>query len=308
MRLQEVYYICKNAKSSWVGLGFDEVKAAGGVTYYKVQHADAVRKILADLEFVESFRETIESIRRRSYGFTQGTGEITIDAQTKSPLQADYLKLYAKVVTVTELFESFEYRQDSEGFDIKLPPNISLSELSKCTKDLDTIFSTCPLFANQESSIKFAAVDVGSVWFTFLVGGVAAAATLRLIAELVDKALVIRSHYLTTREQEEFIRSRHLGNELLENAMDLHKRMAKEMIEKLSEELATEHDISEPEEISRLKNSIQLMADWMNKGMEIYAAIQAPEEAKAVFPPVEKQTLPEGVLKLLTDGTVAAKD
>lgn len=304
MRLQEVYYICRNSKSSWNELGFDEVKAAGNVTYYKLQNADAIREILANLETIESFREAIASIRNRSHGFTQDTGDITIDARVKAALLVDYQKLHTKVTTITDLFESLEYRQDSEGFDIKLPPDISLSELSKCTKDLDTIFSTCPLFANQEGTIKFTAVDVGSVWFTFLVVGVAAAATLRLIAELVDKALVVRSHYLTTIEQEEKIRSLQLGNDALENAMGINKQISKGLLNKVATELAEEHNISDPEDLGRLKNSIQLMADWMNKGMEVYAAIQAPAETKAVFPPIEKQTLPEHIVGLLTDGNI----
>ncbi len=179
-----------------------------------------------------------------------------------------------------------------------------MSELSKCTKDLDTVFSTCPLFVNQEGTIKFTAVDVGSVWFTFLVVGVAAATTLRLIAELVDKALVVRSHYLTTREQEEKIRSLQLGNDALKNAMDVNKQITKGLLNKVTVELAEEHNISDPEDLGRLKNSIQLMADWMNKGMEVYASIQATAETKAVFPPIEKQTLPEHVVGLLTDGNV----
>lgn len=303
MRLQEIYYICRTVQESWNDLSFDEAKAAGNATYYKLKNADAVRGILDDLDAIESFQETIASIRNRSYGFAQSSGEITIDPRVKSALLGDYQKLYIKVSTITELFESLDYRQDSEGFDIKLPPDISLSDLSKCTKDLDTIFSTCPLFANQENKIKFTAVDVGSMWFTFLVVGTTAVATLRLIAELVDKALVIRSHYLTSREQEERVRSLQLGNDALENAMAINKQITKGLLAKVSTELAEEHNISDPEDLGRLRNSIQLMADWMDKGMEVYASIQAPEETKAVFPPIEKQTLPEGIIGLLTEGT-----
>ena len=306
MRLQEIYYICRTVQESWNDLSFDEVKAAGNATYYKLKNADAVREILADLDTIESFQETIASIRNRSYGFAQSSGEITIDPRVKSALLGDYQKLYTKVSTITELFESLDYRQDSEGFDIKLPPDISLSDLSKCTKDLDTIFSTCPLFTNQENKIKFTAVDVGSMWFTFLVIGTTAVITLRLIAELVDKALVIRSHYLTSREQEERVRSLQLGNDALENAMAVNKQITKGLLTKVSTELAEEHNITNPEDLGRLRNSIQLMADWMDKGMEVYASVQAPEETKAVFPPIEKQTLPEGIIGLLTDGTDSA--
>ncbi len=302
MRLQEIYYICRNVKEAWIDLSFDEAKAAGNVTYYRLKNADEVREILAALSDIESLKETIAAVRNRSLGFLQHTGSITVEYNVKPALVGDYQRLYTKVSTITDLFESLDYRQDSEGFDIKLPPDISLSDLSKCTKDLDTIFSQCPLFTNQDSDIRFTAVDVGSVWLTFLVVGGAAVVTLRLIAELVDRALVIRSHYLTTQEQEEKIRTLQLGNDALENAMAINKQITKGLLAKVSTELAEEHNISDPEDLGRLRNSIQLMADWMDKGMEVYASIQAPEETKAVFPPVEKQSLPESIVALLTAG------
>ncbi len=303
MRLQEVYYICRKAQASWQDLSFEEAKAPGNVTYYKIKNADAVRDILGNLDAIDSFQETIASIRSRSFGFSQATGVITIDYHSKSPLNTEYQKLFTKVSTITELFESLNYRQDSEGFDIKLPPDITLSDLSKCTKDLDTIFTTCPLFTTQDGTIELAAVDVGSMWLTFLVVGTATAATLRLVAELVDKALVIRSHHKTSKEQEERVRSLQLGNEALENAVSLHKQMTKGLLASTANELAKEHDLSNPEDIARLQHCIQLTSDWMNKGMEIYASIQAPTETKAVFPPIERQTLPESVIALLTDGS-----
>ena len=302
MRLQEIYYICRNVKEAWIDLSFDEAKAAGNVTYYRLKNADEVREILAALSDIESLKETIAAVRNRSLGFLQHTGSITVEYNVKPALVGDYQRLYTKVSTITDLFESLDYRQDSEGFDIKLPPDISLSDLSKCTKDLDTIFSQCPLFTNQDSDIRFTSVDVGSVWLTFLVVGGAAVVTLRLIAELVDRALVIRSHYLTTQEQEEKIRTLQLGNDALENAMAINKQITKGLLAKVSTELAEEHNISDPEDLGRLRNSIQLMTDWMDKGMEVYASIQAPEETKAVFPPVEKQSLPESIVALLTAG------
>ena len=88
--------------------------------------------------------------------------------------------------------------------------------------------------------------------------------------------------------------------------MAVNKQITKGLLTKVSTELAEEHNITNPEDLGRLRNSIQLMADWMDKGMEVYASVQAPEETKAVFPPIEKQTLPEGIIGLLTDGTDSA--
>lgn len=305
MRLQEVYTVCKKTQETWWTLSFDEIKS-GTITYYRVQNPDGIRATLSYLSDIESFTEVISAIRDISPGFVQSSGDITVDQRSKNILTTEYQRLNNKVTTITELFDSLDYRQDSNGFDIKLPPDMSLSELSKCTRDLDNIFSTCPLFSNQPSTITFSAVDVGSVWLSFVIGGTAVVVTLRLIAELADKALVIRSHYLTTKEQEEKIRSLNLSNELFEQAVEVNKTITKGLMDQVCSDLAGEHDIKNPEDKLRLKNSLQLLSDWMSKGMEIHPSVLAPEETKAVFPPIEKQSLPEAVTVLLTDGCNSA--
>lgn len=301
MRLQEIYCICRNTQESWFDLSYDEVKT-GGNTYYKVKNPNGVRAILSQLDAIKLFVDDISKIRNLSAGLVQPSGDIVVDQRIKNALSAEYLHLGNKVVTITQLFESVNYRQESNGFDIKLPPDISLPELSKCAKDLDTIFSTCRLFADETSTITFSAVDVGSVWLSFLVGGASVAITLRAIAELVDKALVIRSHHLTTKEQEEKIRSLSLGNDLLEHSIEINKSISKGLMERVCTELSEEHDIQNPEDKQRVKHALQLLSDWMCKGMEIYPSVLAPSETKAVFPPIEKQALPERVVSLLTEG------
>lgn len=303
MRLQEVYSICRNVQESWCDLAFEEKKAAGGVTYYRLTNLNEIKALLSDLDAVSSFSDSIASIRKTSIAFEQTSGAANFEASTRNSLVAEYKQLENKVVTIVELFESMDYMQPSDGFDIKLPPEISLPDLSKCTRDLNTIFSTCPLLSSMDGTITFSAVDVGSVWLTFMVAGAAAAGMIGMVALLVNKALIIRSHYLTAKEQTEKIRSLQLGNDLLENSIKINEEIGKGLLTNICSELAEGHNISEPEDMERLKNSVQLLADWMSKGMEIYASVQAAPETKAVFAPVEMQSLSESVRSMLTDGT-----
>lgn len=302
MRLQEIYSICKKTQEVWVEMVFEEVNAPG-IVYQKLKNPDAVRVLLSVLEPIEFFAENIAGVKRTSLGFTQTSGAITFDKTNKAQLLSEYSRLKNKVMTVTDLFESMHYGQASEGFDIKLPKDISLSELSRCTHDLDIIFSTCPLFADQQENVTFKAVDIGSIWLNFAIVGATVTGTLKILAELVDKVLIIRSHYLTCKEQEEKARSLKLSNDVLENLIQTNKAIGNGLLEQVSTELATQHEITDPEAIGRLNNSIKLLYEWMSKGMEIYASIQASPEIKAVFPPIEKQALPEGAVGMLADGS-----
>ena len=71
------------------------------------------------------------------------------------------------------------------------------------------------------------------------------------------------------------------------------------MIETHSEELCKQYDIKDPEDFERMKNSLNLLTDWMNKGMEVYASIKTPNEVKRVFPPIETQLLSIDKIALL---------
>ena len=299
MRLQEVYAICQDVQSSWCDLAFEEKKGPGNITYYKLSNADRVRRLLHDLEQITSLSANIEEVRKTSVGFTQPTIEINVDLRAKNNLTAEYHQLLNKVITITQLFESLNYSQNVNGIDIKMPPQLSLSDFSKCTKDLNTIFSNCPLFSQTDNTITLSAVDVGSIWLSFVIGGAAIATVLNMVAALVDKAVSIRSHYLTTKEQVEKVRSLKLGNDMIERMEKDFETVGKKLIEAHSEELCKQSDIQNPEDFERMKNSLNLLTDWMSKGMEVYASIKSPDEIKSVFPPIETQLLSIDKIALL---------
>ena len=303
MRLQEVYSICKKASGTWCDLKWEEKKYPSGNNLHMLINAGEVRTLLLSLDKIESLKNCIDKIKASSIGFTVTDQPIIVDQRNKLFLNKVYESLAIKVTTIAELFESMNYACPIDGFDIKLPPNISLSDLSKCTKDLNIIFSTCPLLASQDATISFSAVDVGSVWLSFIIGGSAVAGLLSMIAILVDKAIAIRSHHLTTQAQAEQIKQLGLGNEILANYININEKIGKRLLENICDDLATEHEVNTPEDKERLKNSVQLLSDWMGRGMEIYACIQSPTEIKAVFPSLEIQALPLKANSMLSDGT-----
>ncbi len=313
MRLQEVYSRCNSAKRHF--LFFNEYRGRfNNRKEFLLPDRYEVNSLFSILEPITFFRDDIAALRSMyNYSYTStmdetGAPSKSVDETNANTFYRNLDKLYSKVITITGLFDSIGYcKYEAEtskenGIDIKLPPNISLTEISKCTKDLNTIFTTCPLITANDGSVSFSAVDVGSVWFSFIVGGASVVVILHSIAALVDKALIIRSHHLTTKEQMEKIKTLEMGNDMLESAKELNDSICKKLLNKVSSELAAENNINDPEDIARLKNSLQLLSEWMTKGMEVYASIQAPSEIKAVFPSVEKQALPDGAIKLITDG------
>lgn len=173
-------------------------------------------------------------------------------------------------------------------------------------KDINTVFTQCPIL-RIEGGVKLYGVDVGSIWLVFGIIG-AGVVTLRALAELVDKAIIIRSHWLTCKEHEERFRAISLKNDLLESFVDAHTKLIKMVTEEAADELARMYDITDQEEKNRIKLSLDYLEHWMQRGVEFYAAIGAPDEVKAVFPPVDKQRLGGGSPKYLEKETNDSKE
>lgn len=60
--------------------------------------------------------------------------------------------------------------------------------------------------------------------------------------------------------------------------------------------------ITDPEERDRARRSLDMLAELIDKGVEIYSAIETPEEVKVLFPfSDDSPVIPEGLLKLIED-------
>lgn len=203
-------------------------------------------------------------------------------------------------MSLKAIFEEVGISEREYGFDIKLPPNVTLRDLSVLIKNLDSVFSQCPLFRKDDGQITYSGVDVGSTWLTFIVIGTGAIYILNKLAEFVDKCLIIRSHWLTCKQQEESLRRLKLSNEILNELENKNQAILEKAKEQVVSELAASNDIVDPEDNERLKYAMNVFIEQMNKGMEIYACVGAPQEIKAIFPAVETQALPDATLKMLT--------
>ncbi len=302
MRLSEVYFICKNALDNWVEPEFKEHERRGFPSDYTLQNIDPLRDVINPLRQVDCLRETITAIGDKLHDLDEAPRHEYFDGSKKADGNNQIQQLKRQLITICDLYESMglSIEDGQTGFDVRLPAGISLEEISRCTHDLDLILNKCPIFSNIESTVSFSRTDVGSVWLTFVVVGAAAFGFLEALAHLIDQAIIIRSHHLTAKEQEARVRELGLGNEAAESLTKVYTEMNEKLLENAIQALAQEHDIDNPEEQERVRAAIKTLSDWMDKGLQIYPSLSAPQEVKAVFPPVERQSLREAEIKMLT--------
>lgn len=201
---------------------------------------------------------------------------------------------------IIEVYESMGLPSEKNiGLDIRLPKTDNITDFKKYVDGLEFVFTKCPFFQSEEASLKFDSVDVGSVW---LIIGIACTSLatgsilMNNIAAFIDSCLIIKSHKLTCKRQEQEIRKAELEQkekeELLKNVNKLYEVMVENVITELEE--ITGYKISDGDERGRVEQSFERLEKMINKGLQIYASIDSPEEVKAVFAPLEMHYLSVG--------------
>lgn len=300
MRLSETYYIVKNALDHWIEPNFQELKQRGGMpSLYGCAEMIDIFKLLEPIRFLPDVDECLYIIESISPSLAERK-TLYMDSDARNKIVSSLNMLNIKLEAMRSMCETLGIERDSDGFDIKLPPNIELADAAQCMEDLDILFSKCHIFPD-DTQIKFSGVDIGSVWMTFVVIGAGAVATIRIIAELVDKAIAIRSHALAYKQEEEKFRTLKLENDVLEHVIHAHSVALKKITEDIVEELSEYNGVTEHEDQERIRMSVERLEKWIGRGMEIHASINAPKETKLLFPPIERQSLPQEIIKALAD-------
>lgn len=300
MRLQEVYYRCKKMLNEWADPVFKDQKLPNGATNYTLENYRLINQCLVDSKKIKAFESSVNKFRAINTGLDENCRRPYLVEQEKAAVLTCYENLHLQIQAIVSLYESFNYDLREQGFDIMLPPNITLADLSACTKDLNFVFSQCPILKGDGDEITLSSTDCGSIWLNFLaVGG--GILLLNRLAGLIDRAIIIRSHILSCKQQEALIRQSNAKGDLLESIIKANHDALETLSQKSATAIAKEYDVSDPEDIEKVSRSLLYLGNWMSRGMEIYASISASDEVKAVFPPIEQQKLSAAEFKMLSE-------
>lgn len=302
MRLQELYHTLKTAYDNWEDPQFEVAQKRQDGNNYKFKNAKKIASLLTPLVQIDGIGGEVSAIFIINMTFYKGTASIFTEEE-KEQILSSTVKIKANLEAMLGMCSTLGVNQNSDGFDIKLPPNMTMAEFSECVKDLNNIFSRCPILQSKEEEVKLRGVDVGSMWLTFSVVCLTSATAFFIvhsIGALVDCVITILEHKAVLKQQEELCRATKMKNDLLEKIINTNNIVLDEMRQQAAESLAHSREIEDPAAIAELRGNIAMLEKWIDRGMQIYASIDAPKEAKAAFPPVERQSLPNAVVKALT--------
>lgn len=296
-----MYYICKTVSENWVEPDIDDQKQQGSASFHYLKNWHEIKAVLDLLAPISSLNDEVNQIK----GCLPSQGEFTgptcmFPTGVRNTFTQKMSNLRLKVETIEGVLRN-NYNHDLVGIDIKLPHNMNLADMGRYIRDLDFILQ-CPLFVLDNTRIEVSSVDRGSIWINIGIVGTMVDFFVNRLAEIVDKILVIRSHYLTSKEQEARLRQLELKTEVLEDVVSGFELAHKKEMENLAAEMSEKYDITNPEDRVRVDEATKRLFELCNKGLEIYQAIN-PGVTTPVFPSVEKQRLSESAIKMLAEET-----
>lgn len=306
MKLGDIYKLCKKNYDKIEGCGIewrDNRKQP-----YFVRNSRSVLNACKELEELSYFKGSAIELRKSIQEAMLYEKSSRFDVELANEIEDKRDRLKALLKCIIDMYEEMGIQpKEIIGMDIKFPVTGNFSDFRKSIDELDFVFTKCPFFQDENEKLQFDSVDVGSFWMTFAVVGsviVGGSVLLNNIAAFIDKCIILRSHYLTTEKQKIEIEKSKIEQKEKEIYVsrldDIYKIMVDNAISELEE--ITKCVLKDGEERGRVEQSIEKVGKLIDKGMQIYATIDSPEETKVLFEPLQMHYLDvSSKLKLLED-------
>lgn len=300
MKFYNDYFLCKKLRPLLDNVVIDDREKRNGI--YSFRNWREIKNVILRLREIKSLTSTIDEVYNSFPVIAREQSEPTVDENVKTNVKRNIAVLTQKMDTIIALGDRFEGRGEHIGIDIKLPQSSSLEEYINNLKDLNFIFTQCPQLSRVEGTdIKWGGVDTGSDWITFFFVGAGFIKLLENVSALVDCAMIVKSHLITYKQQEENLQAMKQKNSIGQEIIDVYKKLKDKMLDDEREkfEQITEQG-EDGEERDKTKKTLEKLAVLIDKGLEIYTTIETPEDVQAKFPTIKPTaSLEDGLIKLI---------
>ncbi len=310
MRLRNIYLKCKEHIGE-----VEEFRAISVNGNNNLKHVTGWKKfskmITEELMPIEYLSNEAEMIIKSMPEIYLAKDTFNMDTSDWNDIDRARVELINCMADAIGLYESLEIERDEEntvGIDIKLPKTDNFSDFKKYIDQLEFILYKCPFFRKKsEETLKFESLDVGSMWLNFICVGASigtASVLLNNIAAFIDKCFIVRSHYLNLQTQKKYLeqleKEEKTKKTVLEGLEQVYQAQVKEVIIDLQN--ITNIKLDDGEEYGTVEQAFQKTNELLDKGMQIYATLNASEQNQVLFKPIEMRYLEiEEKSKLLED-------
>lgn len=305
MRLKDTLNLLQEQIPKLSGIKYEPL--GGNVT--RISNLQEGMLALSNLTEISAFIDDIDNIAAIPEFNNLITDKITIPVNLHTTFAGYISSIITKGLLLQKVLEKQIPQNDLDSFNILLPKLKSFTEYSSFFNEMDKIVLR-PL--NGESKIEITSFDVGSEWINIAIdtaiGSIIFAFIIRLGFELFTKdyhqyklkKTIIKSFQAGQKAQEEFLK---INNERYVKALEEKtENCFNEINNNCPEFIKNKSDSDIKEYKTNLKFSLEQMSKFIDKGMEVYVAIE--NSKKNIIPSIpnfkdKKKLIEENQQKLL---------
>jgi hypothetical protein len=274
---------------------YEETKA-GQSTISKFSNLVKYRSAVIELETSELLQPQIKYIIEGPV-FSTAKDSMDINISEGRQLKGNIDQLLTLSNTLSTSFNQLGGDTAPNSLSIRLPDVNDFNDLSEASKDFHKILSQSILDEEIGGEVKITSVENGSIWLEVFVGSSAA---VTVIGGLAWAAAVVYKKIQEGRIIEQHVISLKIKNESLKEIQEKQAELLSELVNAEAANLVNENfSDNKPEKIERIKLSIKLLSDLLEKGAEIHPALNQPEKVKNLFPDMKNLLSLESRIKKL---------
>jgi len=166
---------------------------------------------------------------------------------------------------------------------IKIADTADLKVINQTIKTIEQVLYILVADEAINSSVTVENWEHGSFWLNLYTGSFLAVG---IISSAAWSAAVVAKKMQEDKILEQKVRSLELGNKYLEDLVEKQKQLLDELIDLETSAIVDKHldATQDAERISRIRQSIRMLAELIQQGTEINPALTAPEDVKNLFP------------------------
>lgn len=276
-----------------------EQQTHGNQTYQVFKEAAKYRKAVENISETGLFINEINHLRNTLL-FTSSQGNVKIVNNESRPVIDLIDRLLILVNGFLESLKEVIPQELPESISIKLPNVKDFDSLSKAAADFHKVLSQTILSEEIGGKIEIKNVENGSIWLDVFLG---TSAAISLVGGLTWSAAVVYKKLQEGRILEKQVKALDIKNASLKEIQEKQKELLNQVIEVEANHLHSENFSSKDhEQVERLKHSIRLLAELLDKGAEVHPALQAPEQVSNLYPDFKKLGTIQSQVKQITEG------
>ena len=279
----------------------------GSVTI--IEQISKLKEFINVIQTIPSFVSQY-NILRNSIIYTTTSDRIDVAPSEARKIQDVIMPLEILMKSFNTVLEKVVPEELPNSVNIKLPSVIDdFSSLAKISSDLNIAISQILIASDLNCETKITSVENGSIWtnIVLLVTEDKIPATITLIGTLIMAAIKARKIWYDGSLTKEQLRKIKRENDAIdeteivkmEQTIDARKD---KVIDEQAAQIQLEYfknDTSGQETLNRIKNAINILYEWQEKGLVITPSITAAQQAIDALPTTEETMLIEDKTKVI---------